>query len=70
MFASGDTLFQRAVDKFHLRGHRHRKRWRHKAEYPESRQSKDTKILQISVTLSDRDKAQADGQFLAAETVS
>jgi uncharacterized protein involved in exopolysaccharide biosynthesis len=71
MFASNDTLFQRAVDKFHLRD----------TSSPQTTEGlkrgilkvakiKDTKILQISVTLPDPKQAQAMAEFLAAETVA
>jgi len=70
-FASSDSLFAKAVQKFHL--------------LPESAPSsveslkgrvlrvekpKDTKVLQISVTLPDPKQAQALVQFLAEETVA
>ncbi len=66
--ASSDTLFARALDKFHL----------HESQSIESLKRrilkvikiKDTKILQISVTLSDARQAQAMAQFLAEETVN
>src|SRR5581483_4909990 len=66
--AASDSLFLRALEKFHLRDSR----------APESvkkrilRVSKvrDTKILEISVTLPDARQAQAFAQFLAEETVS
>jgi len=71
LFASSDTLFQRALDKFHLRD-----------PYPSSAleslkrrvlkvtKVRDTKVLQIAATLPDPKQAQALAQFLADETVS
>jgi succinoglycan biosynthesis transport protein ExoP len=71
MFASSDTLFQRAVDKFHLRDATSSKTMEAlKRGILKVAKIKDTKILQISVTLSDPKQAQAVAQFLAAETVA
>lgn len=69
--ASSDTLLTRALEKFHLRD----------AASPEPLENikrrvlkvtkpRDTKILQISVTLADPAQAQAVAQYLAEETVS
>lgn len=71
VLASSDTLLTRALEKFHLRD----------AQSPEPLETikrrilkvskpRETKILQISVTLSDPRQAQAVAQFLAEETVS
>lgn len=71
VLASSDTLLTRALDKFHLRD----------AQSPEPLETikrrilkvskpRETKILQISVTLGDPRQAQAVAQFLAEETVS
>jgi polysaccharide biosynthesis transport protein len=71
LFATSDTLFQSAIDKFRLRD----------AESSKSMESlkrstlkvskvKDTKILQISATLADPKQAQALAQFLAEGTVN
>jgi uncharacterized protein involved in exopolysaccharide biosynthesis len=69
-FASSDTLFEHAVAKFRLR-----------EEYPSRSMEamkrriltvgkvKDTKVLHITVTLTDPKKAQALAQFLAEQTV-
>jgi len=67
-FASSDTLFQKAVEKYHL------------AESGAPVESlkrrilrvgkvRDTKILEVDVTLEDPQKAQALVQFLAEETI-
>lgn len=71
VLASSDTLLARALDKFHLRD----------AQSPEALETikrrilkvskpRETKILQISVTLADPKLAQAMAQFLAEETVN
>lgn len=71
MFASSDTLFQRAVDKFHLRDESPSKTMEAlKRGVLKVAKIKDTKILQISATLSDPRQAQAMAQFLAGETVA
>lgn len=67
-FAASDTLFLRALDQFHLRS---------SAEATETLKRRilkvsklrDTKLLQISVTLPDAKQAQAMAQFVAEETV-
>jgi succinoglycan biosynthesis transport protein ExoP len=71
LFASSDTLFQRALEKFHLR----------EADSAQTIESlkrrilkvtkvRDTRILEIAVTLPDPKQAQAVAQFLADETIS
>jgi succinoglycan biosynthesis transport protein ExoP len=71
IFASNDTLFQRAVDKFHLRDSTSSKTMEAlKRSILKVAKIKDTKILQISVTLADPRQAQATAQFLATETVA
>jgi uncharacterized protein involved in exopolysaccharide biosynthesis len=70
-FASSDTLFLRAVDKFHLRGDQPSKSIESlKRSILKVAKLKDTKILQISATLSDAKQSQALAQFLAEETVA
>jgi uncharacterized protein involved in exopolysaccharide biosynthesis len=70
LFASGDTLLVSALDKFHLRD----------PQSPEALETikrrilkvaklRDTRILQISVTLPDPNQARDVAQFLAQETV-
>jgi uncharacterized protein involved in exopolysaccharide biosynthesis len=69
-FADGDSLFQRAAERFHLlepgsgmsAGSLKRRALR-------VSKLRDTRILQISVTLTDPKAAQALAQFLAEETV-
>jgi uncharacterized protein involved in exopolysaccharide biosynthesis len=71
MFASSDTLFQRAVDKFHLREASSSTPMEAlKRAMLKVAKIKDTKILQISVTLADPKQAQAMAAFLAGETVA
>ena len=71
VLASSDTLLTRALEKFHLRDPQSPepletvKRRILKVSKP-----RETKILQISVTLADPRQAQAVAQFLAEETVS
>jgi len=71
VLAESDTLVTRALDKFHLRD----------PQSPEALETikrrilkvskpRDTKILQISVTLADPRQAQALAQYLAEETVN
>lgn len=70
-FASSDTLFQRAVDKFHLRGDQGGRSLESlKRSVLKVNKLKDTKILQISATLPDAKQSQALAQFLAEETVA
>lgn len=70
-FASSDTLFKKALDKFHfadtaggasLEGLKRR--------ILKVNKVRDTKILEINVTLSDPQGAQALVQYLAEETVN
>jgi uncharacterized protein involved in exopolysaccharide biosynthesis len=71
MFASSDTLFERAIDRFHLRDSnpsKTRESW--KRSILKVSKIKDTKILEIAVTLHDPRRAQAVAQFLAEETVN
>lgn len=70
MFASSDTLFQRAVDKFHLREQSSKTMESLKRGILKVAKLKDTKLLQISVTLPDPKQAQAMAQFLAEQTVA
>ncbi len=70
LFATSHSLFAKAADRFHLR--------RDDAQSIESLQQKvlkvaklrDTKVLEISATLSDPRQAQALAQYLATETVN
>lgn len=68
--ASGDSLFLRALERFHLRGQgddRSVESWKKsvlKVQIP-----RNTKIMEISATLRDPGKAQALALYLAQETV-
>lgn len=68
--ASGDSLFLRALEQFHLRGHgdtRPVESWKRsvlRVEIP-----RNTKVLEISATLPDPKTAQALALYLAGETV-
>jgi uncharacterized protein involved in exopolysaccharide biosynthesis len=65
-FASGDSLFERALDRFGLRSGSIEAQKRRVLKVGLVR---NTRILEISVTLPDPRKAQALGQFLAEATV-
>jgi uncharacterized protein involved in exopolysaccharide biosynthesis len=67
-FASSDTLFRRALDKFHLRsgGASIESMKRRVLKVSKLR---DTRILELSVTLPDPKQAQALAQFLAEQTL-
>src|SRR4051794_4830265 len=70
-FASSDTLFARACEKFHLlpaSGGPAIESF--KRNVLKVQKLKETKILQISVTLRDPKQAQALVQFLAEQTVA
>lgn len=68
VFATSDSLFLRALDRFHLRD-RATPLETLKARVLKVSKLRDTKVLQISVTLPDPKQAQAMAQFLAEETV-
>jgi len=67
-FAQSGTLFQWAADKFQLRGQGGSIE-SIKARVLKVTKLRDTKVLQINVTLEDPKRAQAVAQFLAEETV-
>ncbi|MBZ5611418.1 MAG: hypothetical protein LAP38_24410 [Acidobacteriia bacterium] len=70
-FATSDSLFTRAVDRFHLRGAGGSQAVESlKRAVLKVSKIRDTKILEISVTLRDPKQAQGVAQFLANETVS
>jgi len=68
LFASSDTLFLRALEKYHLRDSRPLETVKRKIL--KVTKVRDTKILEIAVTLPDPKQAQALAQFLAEETVN
>jgi capsular polysaccharide biosynthesis protein len=68
-FAASDTLFARACEKFHLLGIGSPPIEAFKKQVLEVKKPKETKLLQLSVTLHDPKQAQAVAQFLAEQTV-
>src|SRR5258708_1327852 len=70
-FADSDTLFVRAVDRFHLRDETLSTPVDSlKRRVLKVFKLRDTKLLEISVTLTDPVKAQAMAQFIAEETAN
>ena len=65
-YALGDSLFERAMDHFHLTGSAAAL----KRKILKVTKIRDTRILQISVTLPDAKQSQAMAQFLAEQTVN
>ncbi len=68
VFASSDSLFARALEKFHLRDSRPLESLKRKIL--KVTKLRDTKVLEIAVTLPDPRQAQALAQYLADETVN
>jgi uncharacterized protein involved in exopolysaccharide biosynthesis len=69
-FASSGALFQRALDKFQLRDTARGSSIESiKAKVLKVSKLRDTKVLQISVTLENPRQAQAMAQYMAEETV-
>lgn len=68
LFASSDSLFQKALEKFHLRDVGALESA--KRRILKVTKVRDTKILEIAVTLRDPKQAQALAQYLAEQTVS
>jgi uncharacterized protein involved in exopolysaccharide biosynthesis len=68
-FASSDSLFLRAVDRFKLREMLSANLESMKKQILKVAKPRDTKLLEIEITLTDATKAQAVAQFLAEETV-
>jgi uncharacterized protein involved in exopolysaccharide biosynthesis len=69
LFADGDTLFSKAAEKFHLRSDPSQSLESVKKRVLKVVKLRDTKVLEISVTLSDAKQAQALAEYLAAQTV-
>jgi uncharacterized protein involved in exopolysaccharide biosynthesis len=67
LFASSDSLFLRALEKYHLRDTRPLES--SKGKILKVTKVHDTKVLEIAVTLPDPKQAQALAQFLAEQTV-
>jgi uncharacterized protein involved in exopolysaccharide biosynthesis len=68
-FAGSDTLFRKALDRFKLREADHGSIEAMKRRVLKVSKLRDTRILELSVTLQDPKKAQAFVQFLAEETM-
>ncbi|HEV2447804.1 MAG TPA: hypothetical protein VGS58_17860, partial [Candidatus Sulfopaludibacter sp.] len=70
-FASSDSLFARAAQQYHLQSATHPEAIeRLKRRVLKVSKPRDTKILEVSVTLTDPKAAQRVAQFLADETVA
>ncbi len=70
LFAASDTLFQSALEKFHLRGPQEAGSMEGlKRRILKVTKLRDTKVLEIAATLPDPRQAQAVAQFVAEETV-
>jgi len=70
-FASSDSLFARAAEQYHLQDAAHSEAIeRLKRRVLKVSKPRDTKILEVSVTLADPKAAQRVAQFLADETVA
>ncbi len=71
LFAGGDSLFQRAAEKFHLLNQGGSQSLEGlKQRVLKVIKIRDTKILEIKVTLPDPKQAQSVAQYIAAETVN
>ena len=69
-FAGGDSLFQRAIDQFHLRDFYGKRPFESvKRKVLKVLTVRNTRILEVAVTLPDPRKAQALAEFLAKATV-
>jgi uncharacterized protein involved in exopolysaccharide biosynthesis len=70
-FASSDTLFARAAERFHLRADSHPQAIESlKRSVLKVNKPRDTKILEIRATLPDPKQAQSVAEFVADETVA
>src|SRR5579863_525953 len=69
LLASSDTLFLRALERFHLRESQPGSLESLKRRILKVTKVRDTKILEITATLRDPKRAQQMAEFLAAETV-
>ena len=71
-FADSDSLFARAAEKFHLQeaGGAHRPIESLKRGVLKVSKLRDTKIMEINVTLTDPKLAQSMAQYLAEQTVA
>lgn len=69
LLATNDQLFARAIERFHLRDHDHSPVETLKRRVLKVDKLRDTRALQISVTLADPGTAQAMAQFIAEGAV-
>jgi uncharacterized protein involved in exopolysaccharide biosynthesis len=70
LFGSSATLFAQAADKFHLRSSESQSLESLQHRVLKVSKLRDTKVLQVSATLSDPRLAQALAQYIATETVN
>jgi len=70
LFATSDSLFVKAAERFHLRLNDTTSIESLKRKVLKVVKLRDTKVLEISATLSDPQQAQALAQYLATETVN
>lgn len=70
LFAASDSLFVRAAERFHLGRHGSGSIESLKRRVLKVAKLRDTKMLEISATLSNPQQAQALAQYLATETVN
>jgi capsule polysaccharide export protein KpsE/RkpR len=70
LFANGDTLFAKAADRFHLRRDSSQSIESLKRRALKVAKLRDTKVLEISATLTDPKQAQALAEYLATETIN
>jgi uncharacterized protein involved in exopolysaccharide biosynthesis len=70
LFGNSETLFARAAEKFHLRSNDSQSLESLQHRVLKISKLRDTKVLEVSATLSDPRVAQALAQYIAEETVS
>jgi capsular polysaccharide biosynthesis protein len=70
LFGNSETLFARAAEKFHLRSSESQSLESLQHRVLKVSKLRDTKVLEVSATLSDAKLAQALAQYIAEETVS
>jgi uncharacterized protein involved in exopolysaccharide biosynthesis len=70
LFGNSETLFARAAEKFHLRSSASQPLESLQHRVLKVSKLRDTKVLEVSATLSDPKLAQAVAQYIAEETVS
>jgi len=70
LFGNSETLFARASEKFHLQSNDSQPLESLQHRVLKVSKVRDTKVLQVSATLTDPKRAQALAQYVAEETVS